>query len=251
MYDLDGDGVLDEAEQAMRDRDKSGRGYLTNEEIYQIVREQMLAQKDVNLYKKVTAGLLCFVFILALSNLGTSFASAILAKDTKADSSTGTLQFKSNSDVLGFNQASEVFELEELEVEERRARRAMVLAEMEEDPNHENHVHRRLGKKVQNACTCSKIAFDNGKVSERDLITLTAKCDGVKTVSIKRKWKGGAIDLDTLCRPGTTIVKKGRRKTNKSQTKVKIVNEQIVFKQPGNKDGNKGDVAFDCQNGWW
>lgn len=32
-YDLDGDGKLNEAEQAMRDLDKSNRGFLTNDKV--------------------------------------------------------------------------------------------------------------------------------------------------------------------------------------------------------------------------
>lgn len=39
MYDVDGDGKLDEAEQAMRDLDKTGRGYLTNEKVYEMIIE--------------------------------------------------------------------------------------------------------------------------------------------------------------------------------------------------------------------
>ena len=39
MYDIDGDGKLDEAEQAMRDLDKTGRGYLTNDKVYELMME--------------------------------------------------------------------------------------------------------------------------------------------------------------------------------------------------------------------
>lgn len=39
MYDIDGDGKLDEAEQAMRDMDKTGRGYLTNDKVYELMLE--------------------------------------------------------------------------------------------------------------------------------------------------------------------------------------------------------------------
>jgi len=81
-YDMDGDGELDEAEQAMRDMDKSGRGFLKNEEVYGMMKDQLQMQKDLFKMKKVIAGLMVFVVILALSNLGTSFASAILAKDS-------------------------------------------------------------------------------------------------------------------------------------------------------------------------
>lgn len=47
MYDIDGDGQLDEAERAMRDMDKSNRGYLTNEKVYKMMQEQMETQKQL------------------------------------------------------------------------------------------------------------------------------------------------------------------------------------------------------------
>ena len=47
MYDVDGDGVLDEAEQQMRNMDKSGRGHLSNETVYKMMQEQMQTQKQL------------------------------------------------------------------------------------------------------------------------------------------------------------------------------------------------------------
>ena len=47
MYDVDGDGVLDEAEQQMRNMDKSGRGHLSNETVYKMMQEQMKTQKQL------------------------------------------------------------------------------------------------------------------------------------------------------------------------------------------------------------
>ena len=47
MYDVDGDGVLDEAEQQMRNMDKSGRGHLSNETVYKMMQEQIKTQKQL------------------------------------------------------------------------------------------------------------------------------------------------------------------------------------------------------------
>ena len=47
MYDVDGDGVLDEAEQQMRNMDKSGRGHLSNETVYKMMQEQLKTQKQL------------------------------------------------------------------------------------------------------------------------------------------------------------------------------------------------------------
>ena len=55
-YDLDGDGVLDEAEQAMRNLDKSGRGFLKSEEVYDMMNQHLKMQKDMFKMKRVLGG---------------------------------------------------------------------------------------------------------------------------------------------------------------------------------------------------
>ncbi len=82
MYDIRGDGELDEAELAMRHMDTSGRGYLTNDKVYKLMQEHVQTQRKLFQLKKIIIGLAVLVVILALSNLGTSFAAAILSKDT-------------------------------------------------------------------------------------------------------------------------------------------------------------------------
>ncbi len=56
MYDIDGDGTLDEAEQAMRDMDKTGRGYLTNEKIHDLMTEHLDTQRELFKVKKIVIG---------------------------------------------------------------------------------------------------------------------------------------------------------------------------------------------------
>jgi hypothetical protein len=258
MYDLDGDGILDETEQAMRDRDLSGRGFLTNQEIYKIVQEQLDQKDDVKMYKRMTIGLVGFVFLLALSNFGTSFATAMLSKETSTDATSAEVHFKGTNEIVGYDTAATTFEFTELSETEYQERRALVLSEMNEDMDHEDHRHRKLGNE-KNACSCSQIAFDQGKVREKDLIVMVDKCDGINTINVKRKWKNSDgsydIDYDTLCGPGVTIVKKNKKKDNKRKTKTRVVTQQIVFKKGPRKNMKKEDknldVAFDCKQGWW
>lgn len=253
-YDLNNDGELDEIEQAMRDRDMDGDGNLDNAEVYRIVQDQLKNQTDVKLFKKIAGGLTCLVAILSLSNFATSWASAILARDTVADPATGTIQSASTHEVMGLTTVADEFDLENLTDEEFEERRLLVDAEMAEDPEHEDHIHRRLGKKnTKNACTCTKVAYDHGKLKEKDLQKLIRKCDGVNTVSIRRMWEDGDFDVDTICGPGTNVVKKGKKKKNKKKTKTKVVETQVKFRRQGGGGGGRNnrdnELNFDCRKG--
>lgn len=257
MYDLDGDGVLDEVEQIMRDCDVTGRGYLTSTDIKCMVDEKLKTQKEIHNYKRAAVVLICLMAILALSNFGTSWASAILASDTVADSESGTILSKKSKEVMGLQEVAFTAELEQLSDDEFEARRQLVDREMAHDPDHEDHHHRKLGPQLNNKCTCSKIGYDHGKIKERQLLELTRKCDSSNTVNIKRKWKnlntgGYDVDYDTICGPGTVIIKKGKRKRNKKKTKVKVVDTQIKFRKNGGGSGKDKEISFDCDNnGYW
>lgn len=61
--------------------DSSGRGYLTNEKVYKLMQEHVQTQRKLFQFKKVIISLSVLVVVLALSNLGTSLAAAILSKD--------------------------------------------------------------------------------------------------------------------------------------------------------------------------
>lgn len=93
-YDVGNKGFLTDAEKEMRARDVENIGHLSNAQVSAIVGET-LSLRDKTDRLKIFVGILsCAVVTLALSNLGTAFAAAILAKDTQVDSSTGQLQAK-------------------------------------------------------------------------------------------------------------------------------------------------------------
>lgn len=269
MYDLDGDGKLDAIEQAMRDADINNDGTLSNDEVIRIVQSQLKSQDDFRVYKKISLALLCLVAILSVCNFGTSFATAILSKDTVADSTSGTVQSKETGEVIGLQLSAFNYEIEELTDEEFRMRRNLVDEALLEDLDHEDHRHRRLGaynwmnknndrnvknkNKERKHCQCTKVAYDQGKIKHADLVEITRKCDGGNTVNIRRKWKNSYnsndeedFDYDTICGPGTVVVRKGKRKHNKKRNKVKVVDTKVTFR---NKNGRKDkSVSFDCDN---
>jgi len=259
MYDLDGDGVLDEAEQAMRDRDVSGRGYLTNEEIYAIVQEELGAKRKAGHMKRLIGGLICFVVFLAMSNLATSWASATLARDVKADGGgkdeDGELtnappSFKSaaTGETLAAQSVGDVFEAVQMTPEELDSRRRLVLEEMEEDPH--SHAHRRLGTRchVMDNTGCNgnnkKVTFDSNIIPVDQFEVMQTKCASQRTVNIKRTWgEGGNKNSrnDCLCAMGTSVVvkkKKGKGKDKNKKDKDKGGIKVKVKKDKG-KGGNK------------
>ncbi len=55
-YDVDGDGRLDDVEQAMRDMDTSGRGYMSNKKVHDLMTKLLAAQKELFTMKKIVIG---------------------------------------------------------------------------------------------------------------------------------------------------------------------------------------------------
>jgi len=76
--------------------DTSGRGYLTNEKVLGLMTEQLAQQRQLFKLKKVIIGLAAVVLLLTLSNLGTSFAAAYLAKDTSVSDKEELVNSKTN-----------------------------------------------------------------------------------------------------------------------------------------------------------
>lgn len=261
-WDLNGKGRLDEIEMAMRERDVDGDGTLSKREVKSIIEDQLRDQSEYRLYCKMACYLMGLVLLLAVSNLGTSLAAVVLAKDTALDPATGTVQQKGSNEVTGMQATAYHLELAELSDEEFEERRLLVDAEMAEDPDHPDHHHRRLGQRSRptkvNTCGCTKVAYDSGKITERSLHDIANRCDGVQTVNMSRRWRGDEVrsDVDTLCGPGTKVVRRGSTRKVKTQTKVKncrkcantqtsvVVEEQVTFKQSNGKA-----VSFNCGKG--
>lgn len=96
LYDRDNKGYLDPTEEAMRRMDSKNLGFLDNSKVYQIMQslqteqqksQELIAslQKEHKKSMSLKRGIVymsIFAFLLALSNIGTSFAAARLAKDT-------------------------------------------------------------------------------------------------------------------------------------------------------------------------
>jgi hypothetical protein len=198
---------LDETEQAMMRFDIDGDGNLGLEEIHAIIEEHLQDGRKISSMRKVIIFLTCFTLILALSNLGTSLASAILVKETSADADTAEMKLVGTEDVMGTQSSAETFEAMEMDVETRRARRAMVVESLLADPFGE-HAHRRLGRGGV-GCTgkkCDKdIQFDTNVMRQADVEQIKTKCNVGRVVNIKRSFNG-AGDSNNLCKAGTSIV---------------------------------------------
>ena len=95
-YDRDGKGYLDDTEQALRRMDSKNLGHLDNDKVYGIMkslREEQMRSADwleevrrehnrAMGLKNTVVLLSIFATILAISNVGTSFVAARLARDT-------------------------------------------------------------------------------------------------------------------------------------------------------------------------
>ena len=137
-----------------------------------IIKDMLRDQNSISAMRKIIAGLTFFVFILSLSNLGTSIASALLVKETTADKTTAEMKILGTSDVMGTQASAETFEALEMDTETRRARRMMVVESLLEDPFGE-HAHRRLANnKSKSKCTGKKcdsnLKFDVNYMKQAD-----------------------------------------------------------------------------------
>lgn len=132
MFDRNGKGYLDDTERALRRMDSQNQGYLGIDKVC-IIFESLQAEQErssqllealrteskkaLNLKKGVIA-LTIFSILLALANVGTSFAVAQLVQDTSV--SDGDLQVKGTGVRVGTTDKLMVFEVSALDEGRRR-----------------------------------------------------------------------------------------------------------------------------------
>jgi len=99
-YDRGNKGYLDSTELTLRQMDTDNKGHLDVDKVYALMQEFKQEQKKTMTFKRVIIALCVFALLLALANIGTSFAAATLAKDTKV-SPDGNLAAASSERTVG------------------------------------------------------------------------------------------------------------------------------------------------------
>ena len=174
-YDVNNDGELDKVELAMKDMDTTERGYLTNDKVYGLMQEQLRTQQQLFRSKRVTMFLLFLVVLLAISNLGTSFAAAHLAKETTTNESD-ELVSKSTKEQLATQSTSD-------------------LIEISRTTNDATTGERRLCQ--SNTLECQINSYIS--MSKRDCGRMKRKCARGNTVTLHRKWENGSTSSNQVC----------------------------------------------------
>lgn len=98
-YDMGDKGFLTPAEQKAREMDTENQGKLSVEQLTELIHETMNEDKRNDRLRLMSVAFFGAVFILALSNLGTAFLAARLARDVDVDSSTGRMTVRGESDI--------------------------------------------------------------------------------------------------------------------------------------------------------
>lgn len=107
LYDRTGKGYLDTVEQKMRAMDTAGEGHLSNEAVYNLIRD---SQKKMVTQRWLLIGLAGFAIVLALANMGTALVAARLTKETEV-TPAGDLVSKDTHERLGTTSKSLSFDL--------------------------------------------------------------------------------------------------------------------------------------------
>lgn len=144
MYDRDNKGYLDPTEDALRRMDSQNLGIFANDKVFQIMKTlQEEQQKSAQLLeslrqehhkttslKRAAILLTAFAILLALSNIGTSFAAARLAKDVSINNNSIDLVSKDSGVRVATTPKSITVQMTPLDAPmERRHRRSLQVLE--------------------------------------------------------------------------------------------------------------------------
>ena len=91
-YDSGNKGYLTAAEQKLRELDKANVGCLNNAQVAQVMEQKLREDEIIKRQRRLLYVLGCMTVLLMVSNLGTAWAAAILAKDTAVDMASGELR---------------------------------------------------------------------------------------------------------------------------------------------------------------
>lgn len=132
MFDRHGKGYLDDTERALRRMDSQDRGFLGIDKVC-VIFESLQAEQERSSHllealreenkkslslKRAVIALAVFTILLALANVGTSFAIAKLVKDTEV--ADGDLLVKGSNIRVGTTDKLMVFEMEGVDSTRRR-----------------------------------------------------------------------------------------------------------------------------------
>lgn len=107
-YDRNQKGYLDSTEMTLRQLDTENKGHLDVDKVYDIMKELRAEQKNNMSLKKIIYALSAFSVLLCLANIGTSFAAAVLAKDSSVNTHTFDLNVKGTDHRVGVTSKSNV-----------------------------------------------------------------------------------------------------------------------------------------------
>jgi len=96
-YDTGRKGYLTAAEQKLRELDKADAGTLSNAQVAQLMEQKLREDEIIRRQRRLIWVLGGMTLLLMLSNLGTAWAAAILAKDTAVDLASGELRVAKQS----------------------------------------------------------------------------------------------------------------------------------------------------------
>jgi len=238
---------IDEAELAMRNLDKSGRGFLTNDKVFALMTQQMEQQKQLFRFKKIMIGLAVIVFLLTLSNLGTSFAAAYLAKDTSINDKEELVHANSKQTVSTQTTTAH-YGVESLPQEDGEGGRRMQEGSC--------YDYMENGVKVTDCTGVGYFINDNSRTGACD--SIVRQCLNKNAVDLDRTFGNGEVKSFPICGLDTKVSvnkKKGRvtlKNPNMSKINLQYTDEGCKFDGDDlmQDEGDPCDFGSDCMRGY-